>query len=642
MKASVVIRTFNSEGTIREVLEAVRSQRFEDYEIVVVDSGSTDGTLSIVEEYPHTFVDYSKGGFSYGGSLNVGCAAARGEYMVCLSSHCIPLHEEWLGRLVGAMEDDGWIAGAWGPLLFGTGSRPAEKDEGVELIDLQRFYRQPNRGLQNPNSIIRRELWEERPFSEEIERCEDQEWACHFLKRGFFTAKVNGAPAYYRIPHSPYQFGRKTMRDFIVLFELFGYRPGISTAEALRRSAWLTGAALLGKRLPRVNVLLSSALIGRWAAQKEIQRRRLSGYLHASPEPAPVALAKLVASRTKNRLETARQAARARSIPTAQLDGKVPARMERKTRFFVVGEMRSGTSWLARMLDTHPEVFCKGEGSFFGRDQAEEEIPVYKAPTPSLYNALLNCDGVRIWHSFTWNAWGKGDEEEDLRNMTRLVVDYFMDKNSAASGKRIVGDKSPLHTDHVDEIHGFYPEAKVIHILRDGRDVALSLMHHFWRLSKDQGGIFDLDPEELEKRDAYLADKEGFVESGNSIFTEERLRQMAVRWSRRVTKASRDGRRFGPSFFQIRYEDLLAKPEENLKAMFELLGARSDDEVVRRCVERNRFEKLARRSAGQEDSASFFRKGVVGNWRSVFTERDREIYEEVAGETLREMEYSLD
>ena len=91
----------------------------------------------------------------------------------------------------------------------------------------------------------------------------------------------------------------------------------------------------------------------------------------------------------------------------------------------------------------------------------------------------------------------RGKSEEDLLNLTQLAIDYYLAKDSAPSGKRIVGDKSPLHTDHVDEIFDFYPEARVIHIVRDGRDVAVSLMHHFWRLAKDKGGIFDLDPEEL-------------------------------------------------------------------------------------------------------------------------------------------------
>ncbi|MGB3632910.1 MAG: sulfotransferase domain-containing protein, partial [Rubrobacteraceae bacterium] len=155
-----------------------------------------------------------------------------------------------------------------------------------------------------------------------------------------------------------------------------------------------------------------------------------------------------------------------------------------------------------------------------------------------------------------------------------------------------------------------------IHIIRDGRDVAVSLMNHFWRMAKDNGGIFELEPEELAKRDAYLADPAGFVDSGNSIFAEERLRQMAVRWSRRVTKASHDGRKlFGSAYQQLRYEDLLENPETHLKSLFGLLGAQTDDALVKYCVDQNRFEKLAKRSKGEEDAASFFRKGVAGDWR---------------------------
>ena len=45
---------------------------------------------------------------------------------------------------------------------------------------------------------------------------------------------------------------------------------------------------------------------------------------------------------------------------------------------------------------------------------------------------------------------------------------------------------------------------------------------------------------------------------------------------------------------------------------------------------------------GDEDGESFYRKGVIGDWRNVFTERDRQVYEEIAGDTLQQMGYPLD
>jgi glycosyltransferase involved in cell wall biosynthesis len=642
MRASVVIRTFNSEHTIRRVLDGVSMQAFGDYEIVVVDSGSTDGTLEIVREYPHVFVDYTHTRFTYSGSLNAGCAVARGEYIVCLSSHTIPLHGDWLGALVGALDADERVAAAWGPLIFDVEDFPIGKKDGVELIDLERFLRRPNQGLQNPNSIIRRKLWMEYPFSETVPTTEDQDWAYHFLKLGYNTAMVYGASAFYGIQHSPVQYGKKMAYEFMVLHESYGFRPNVSTVELCRRTVRLAGAVVLGKKSPRTSALAIASLAGRWSVDQRIRYREISDLMNIYREGGPKALAKRAIIGADRRLN-GRIGAGLRRIAASQAPVSAPG-LEGKTRFFLVGEMRSGTSWLARTLDTHPEVFCKGEGSFFGRDQAREEIPVLTGPSPSLYNALAECEGFRTWHSLLWNGWGKSpDVEDDILNLTRMTVNYFLAKDSAASGKRIVGDKSPLHTDHVDEIFAFFPRAKVIHILRDGRDVAVSLMHHFWRVSVDRGGIFELDQEELAKRDAYLEDPEGFLRAGNSIFTEERLGQMAVRWSRRVSKASQDGTNlFGDNFAQLRYEDLLERPEENLKTLLELLGAGTDDRTVRRCVEQNNFERLARRSRGQEDAGSFFRKGIAGDWRGVFTKRDREIYQEIAGDTLREMGYPLD
>jgi hypothetical protein len=173
-------------------------------------------------------------------------------------------------------------------------------------------------------------------------------------------------------------------------------------------------------------------------------------------------------------------------------------------------------------LSAHPEIACGHEGSFFGRDYDHEEIPVYTGPVSSFTRALAVSKEFRVWHDLPWNQWSDG-YEEDLRNLARLSVDYFLSKEATRTGKRIVGDKSPQHTGCLDEIHEIYPDARIIHIVRDGRDVAISAMHHWWREAKDRpGGVFELTPEELKIRDAYLEDREGFLESGRSIFTEER------------------------------------------------------------------------------------------------------------------------
>jgi hypothetical protein len=313
---------------------------------------------------------------------------------------------------------------------------------------------------------------------------------------------------------------------------------------------------------------------------------------------------------------------------------------EYDTVFFIAGEMRSGTSWLRRTLSAHPEIACGGEGSFFGRGYSREEIPVYSGPVSSFTRALSVSEDFRVWHDLPWNQWTDG-YEEDLRNLTRLSIDYFLSKEVARTGKRIVGDKSPQHTECLDEIHEYYPDARIIHIVRDGRDVAVSAIHHWWRLAKDQPeGVFELSPEELRIRDEYLEDREAFLASGKSIFTGERLGQLARRWNHRVRKARLDGPAcFGEKYMEIRYEDLLRETPETLRGILGLLDARQNRETIENCIRASSFERASSRAQGEEDSKSFFRKGIAGDWRNVFTERDREIYDEFAGEQLAAMGY---
>ena len=310
------------------------------------------------------------------------------------------------------------------------------------------------------------------------------------------------------------------------------------------------------------------------------------------------------------------------------------------TVFFIAGEMRSGTSWLRRTLSAHPEIACGHEASFFGRNYDHEEIPVYVGPVSSFTRALAVSEELRVWHDLPWNQWTDG-YEEDLRSLTRLSIDYFLSKEVTRTGKRIVGDKSPQHTACLDEIHEIYPDARVIHVIRDGRDVAVSAMHHWWRRAQDrEEALFELTQEEIEIRDAYLEDREKFVASGRSIFTEERLGQLARRWCYRVGKAHRDGPSlYGERYLEIRYEDLLQDPATNLRQVLELLHARGGESNVERCIRAGRFERATSRQRGQEDTSSFFRKGIAGDWRSAFSERDRAIYKQYAGERLIELGY---
>jgi hypothetical protein len=317
--------------------------------------------------------------------------------------------------------------------------------------------------------------------------------------------------------------------------------------------------------------------------------------------------------------------------------------------FFVVGQGKSGTTWLRNMLNSHPEVLCKGEGRFFERDFVQAapledlEKGWLKSVQPtSLYGAISSSEHLRTW--IERSVWTDGEDvDKHLGNLGRLAIYYFLIERLSKTDKKIVGDKTTFsHGETLNEIGALYPEARVIHVIRDGRDVAVSMIHHMWNYSKDAGAFYDLEPEDLEKRDAYRKNPASALAEG--LFTEKRLTNIARSWAILVGKAIEDGPiLLDGNYTEVRYEDLLRRPEVEVGRILRLLGADASEETVKHCVEAADFEKWSEgRKSGEEESSSFYRKGVVGDWKNVFTERDKRIFKEVAGELLIRLGYEKD
>lgn len=308
--------------------------------------------------------------------------------------------------------------------------------------------------------------------------------------------------------------------------------------------------------------------------------------------------------------------------------------------FFVIGQKKSGTTWLQKMLDAHPEILCTGEGRFFGatwRREALKETRLKQQPS-SLYNAVLDAEYLRLW--IERSPWSRDQDAGDhLKNVTRMLVDYFMRSRLAGSGKRMVADKSPLLTsDDVKEIWEIYPETRIIHIIRDGRDAAVSAAHHVWNF-----GNLENKPRQKARRDAYRKDPES-VKALGGIFTGRQLRSLAAEWQDKVGGAAAHGRKyFGERYVEVKYEDLLQRPEEELRKLLEFVGADASEATAARCVREASFEKLGEgRRRGEEDPTAFVRKGVAGDWKNVFTERNKRVFKKQAGDLLIKLGYEQD
>lgn len=198
---SIIIRTKNEERWIRSCLASVFNQDFKDFEVIIVDDGSQDRTIDKAKQFPVRVVNYS-GDFRPGKAINLGIRNSSGKYIVCLSGHSIPVNSQWLGNLVKEIEPQD-VAGVYGrqePLHF---SSDLDKRDLLYIFGLEKKIQAKDSFFHNANSIIKREVWEKIPFSEEIEHIEDRIWAKEVLKQGYKIVYAPSASVYHY--HGIYQ-----------------------------------------------------------------------------------------------------------------------------------------------------------------------------------------------------------------------------------------------------------------------------------------------------------------------------------------------------------------------------------------------------------------------------------------------------
>ena len=105
MNCSIVIRAYNEEKHIGRLLEGIRQQTLKDVEVILVDSGSTDRTVSVAESFAARIVRIASNEFTFGRSLNFGVRAATRELVVIASAHVYPVYPDWLESLLRPFED---------------------------------------------------------------------------------------------------------------------------------------------------------------------------------------------------------------------------------------------------------------------------------------------------------------------------------------------------------------------------------------------------------------------------------------------------------------------------------------------------------------------------------------------------------
>jgi len=220
MRASIIIRTYNESKHLPELLDKIGEQSLlkDGFEVILVDSGSTDATLTIAAQHPLPvrIVYINKDEFSFGRSLNLGCEQAQGRTLVFISGHCIPVDQTWLERLIAPIEHS--------RSAYSYGRQMGNEESRFSECQLFRKYypktsKIPQDGFfcNNANSALCRETWEELRFDEDLTGLEDMELAKRLVDGGGIVSYVADAPVYHLHNESWHQVRLRYQREAIAL-----------------------------------------------------------------------------------------------------------------------------------------------------------------------------------------------------------------------------------------------------------------------------------------------------------------------------------------------------------------------------------------------------------------------------------------
>jgi rhamnosyltransferase len=208
-KVSIIVRTYNEERWIAHCLEAIFSQDFDNFEVIIVDNSSSDYTVKVANRYPvRTIINIDE--FIPGKAINDGIRASTGNYIVCISAHCIPKSDQWLRNLHDNFKDNQKLAGVYGRQLPLSFTSDADKRDLLITFGQDKKVQIKDYFFHNANSMFPREVWDKFPFDENVTNIEDRVWGKEVIEAGYEIAYEPNASVYHY--HGLHQHGNSSNR----------------------------------------------------------------------------------------------------------------------------------------------------------------------------------------------------------------------------------------------------------------------------------------------------------------------------------------------------------------------------------------------------------------------------------------------
>ena len=196
-ETSIVIRTYNEEKHLPELFRRLNEQEYQDFETIVVDSGSIDRTRDIAALRADRLIQIHKHDFTFGYSLNEGIRSSEGRFIAIISAHAMPADRFWLANLISPLREDRTA------MVYGR-QQGVEQSKFGEFLDFTRTFgsrkevlRPPDFFANNANSAIRRDLWNQYMFDETLPGLEDIDWAKHWMQKDYIVVYEPSASIYH-------------------------------------------------------------------------------------------------------------------------------------------------------------------------------------------------------------------------------------------------------------------------------------------------------------------------------------------------------------------------------------------------------------------------------------------------------------
>jgi Sulfotransferase family len=285
---------------------------------------------------------------------------------------------------------------------------------------------------------------------------------------------------------------------------------------------------------------------------------------------------------------------------------------------FVVSSPRSGSTLLRMMLDAHRELAIPSETHF-----VPDLIESFDEGDPSPEAVVAMLREHRRWDDFHLDSGAllAAMREREPLNAGNAVRSFF-GLYAESQGKPRWGDKTPEYVQHMRQIEGALSEARFVHVIRDGRDVALSRTK--WRMKR--------------------------------VGRKPPVERLAKKWRKAITVARKQGRRVG-HYLEVRYEDLVGETEPALRRICEFAELEFDPGMLRYHEgAAQRLAEIAHTLPEREDRTALAADARLSKhemttrpperdrifaWRGEMSEEDLAAFEAEAGELLAELDYPV-